>query len=353
MIEKYKDLNNLKRLFISEKITLSEAIDKLNEEASQILLVVGDDNGVLKGTLTDGDIRRILSKGKPLSQTIHNMYCNTPKFQTDFSLDNARYLMEKHSVSRIPVLNEKDQPIGIIGIEDISSLSSTNKPKENVIVIMAGGKGTRLHPITKVIPKPLLPIKDKPIVQLIMDSFQKYGFNNFIMSVNYKKEYIKTYFSDETEHGYTLSFIEEEEFLGTAGSLKLMDNLMTDTFFVSNCDILIEMDYAKVLEFHKKQHADLTIIGALSEIQVPYGVLETEGNTLSHISEKPQFHFMVNTGVYILEPSVLEFIPEKGSFDMPDLIKKLMDDNRKVIVYPTHEKWVDIGTFGTYNKLFD
>ncbi len=352
-MRKYRNLDNLKKLFINEKTTLSEAINKLNEEASQILLVIDNKTGTLRGTLTDGDIRRVLSSGEPLSSSIKKHYSSSPKVQFDFSTKTAENLMKTYRITRIPILNKSNQPIGIIGIEDISCLNSKVTTRKNAVVIMAGGKGTRLHPITKIIPKPLLPIKDKPIVQLIMDSFEKNGFNNFIMSVNYKKEYIKTYFFNGTGQEYRLSFIEEEDYRGTAGSLRLLRSSVSDTFFVSNCDILIDIDYAKALEFHKEHDADFTIIGALSEVKVPYGVIEIEGNKLSHISEKPQIHFMVNTGIYILEPSVLEFISETGLFDMPDLIKELISRNMNVKVYPTHGKWVDIGTFGSYHKLFE
>jgi len=351
MLQKYKDSKDLKRLFVTENVTLAEAINKLNEEGSQILFVIDGESGQLKGTLTDGDIRRVLCKGEPLSSVITGNYCTSPQIQTDFSLVTAKKLMEKYGITRIPVVDASNNPIGIIGIEDITSLSVSNIPQNNYVVIMAGGKGTRLYPITKVVPKPLLPIGDKPVVHLIIESFQKNGFNNFIMSINYKKDYIKTYFLNEDIKSFNLDFVEEKAFEGTAGSLKLVKDKVADTFFVSNCDIVINMDYTKALAFHKENNADLTIIGALNEVKVPYGVLETQGNELNCISEKPQVHFMVNTGVYILEPSALDFIPADGVFDMTDLIKELMVQKKKVSVYPTHEKWIDIGTLGSYNRL--
>jgi NDP-sugar pyrophosphorylase family protein len=214
---------------------------------------------------------------------------------------------------------------------------------------MAGGKGTRMQPLTHIIPKPLIPLDDKTIVEHIIDHFKKIGCKDFYMSVNYKAKNIRDYFA-ELEKDYNISFFEEAKPLGTAGSLHLLNGKIDKPFFISNCDILIEEDYREIYKYHKEYNNELTIVGSFRHYPIPYGTLETceEGQLLS-ITEKPELSFLINSGMYILEPHLISEIPQNEFFHITDLIKKIKERNGRVGVFPVSEKsWVDIGEWDKY-----
>lgn len=224
-----------------------------------------------------------------------------------------------------------------------------NKPKESKrlnlpVVIMAGGEGTRLTPFTKVFPKPLMPIGEKPVIELIINKFADYGCDDFYLSLNYKAGMIKAYFNDFTPK-YKISYIQEDKPLGTAGSLHFLKNMIHKTFFLSNCDVLIEADYADMLEFHRKNDNKITLVGSMKNFTIAYGVCEIRnGGSLRSIREKPDYDFLVNTGMYVLDAAVLNDIPENIFFNMTDLINVYLTQGEKIGVYPVPEKsWVDIG----------
>jgi NDP-sugar pyrophosphorylase family protein len=214
---------------------------------------------------------------------------------------------------------------------------------------MAGGKGTRMKPFTNILPKPLIPIGEKTMLEVIMEEYSKYGIHEYYLSVNYKRNMIKAYFEDEPNN-YEIHYIEEDEPLGTAGSLKLVEHIIKTPFFVSNCDILVKGDYDKMYDFHIQGGFDLTIIGTMQHHQVPYGVCEIkEGGELIKIIEKPEYDFLVNTGMYILQPNVLDYIPENKFFHITHLIEGLKEKGGKVGVYPISEKsWIDVGQWNSY-----
>jgi NDP-sugar pyrophosphorylase family protein len=214
------------------------------------------------------------------------------------------------------------------------------------VVIMAGGEGVRLAPYTKILPKPLMPIGDTPVVEMIIDRFSRYGCNDFYLSLNYKANLIKAYFSD-FEHKYKINYILENKPLGTAGSLHLLKTKIRKTFFVSNCDVLIEADYADMLKFHSEKKNKITLISSMKNFTIPYGVCEIQrGGILKNIHEKPEHDFLVNTGMYILEPAVLADIPANRFYNMTDLINDYLEKGEKVGVYPVSDKaWLDIGQF--------
>lgn len=342
--------NEIQDIFVGETCLILNAIEQMNKTARQILLVI-DEKGLLLGTVTDGDIRRAISTQGGLQARLGDICNRHPKVVRDFVPRLALELMQRHSVARVPVVDDGGRPIGLYRLEDLlPEGGSPVEARSNPVVIMAGGKGTRLWPITKIVPKPLLPLGEKPMIEVIIDSFLKFGFHCFSVSVNYKKDYIKSYFREREPLGYDLAFVEEESFLGTAGSLALMESELKQSFFVTNCDIIVDMDYNSALRFHNEGVYDLTVVGALQKISVPYGVLSVESGIFKGIEEKPDMHFIVNAGIYVLEPRVIPLIDRGRIFHMTELMEKIRVTGGRVGVYPVHTKWIDIGQWREYNQ---
>ncbi len=340
------------KLLIKESESVLYAIQQLNDTASQILFVV-DPQGSLKGTLTDGDIRRAICNGKELSTAVGEVCNRHPKSVASHSTTEARKTMERYGISRVPVIDHQGKPVGVVYLEDLFSEAFQSESRSNKVVIMAGGRGSRLDPITRIVPKPLLPVGDKPMLELIMESFAKCGFSEFLLSINYRKDFIKTYLAERNDLPFSITCVEEETFLGTAGSLALMKNHLKETFFVSNCDILVDVNYLSALEFHKENNYAFTIVGALKKINVPYGVIHLNGGEFNRIEEKPDVPLIVNTGVYILEPDCVDLIGEGEKIDMPNLIDRVRASGGKAGVFPVHRKWIDIGQWGEYKKALE
>ncbi|MFZ5906248.1 MAG: sugar phosphate nucleotidyltransferase [Nitrospirota bacterium] len=345
------DKNKLKSLLIPPDITIKQAMQKLDETAQKILFVV-DDCECLRGTITDGDIRRGIISGLHFGDKIENVICR--KF-ISISSDNleikglARQIMIEKKIEQIPIINDEGLIIDVISWTDvIDEKSGLRQLHPNQVVIMAGGKGTRLDPFTKILPKPLIPIGNKPIIEIIMERYYQNGFHDFIYTLNYRKEYIKL-FLKEHNFPYKVSWVEEFEYLGTAGGLSLLGDSVTQTFFVTNCDSLLEVDFEKVLEWHKANKAAITIIGCHNEVRIPFGVLEISGGKLKRIKEKPVHDILINTGAYVMEPHVISYIPQKQKMDMNQLIE-LVSQKEKVSVYPIYSGWFDMGQWDEYKK---
>lgn len=343
---------DVRKIVIGESRSILEGIQQLNDMSSQILFVV-DDLGRLKGTLTDGDIRRAIAGGRDLSTPVGEACNRNPKSITSHSQAKALAAMERFSISRIPVVNAKGEPVDVMYLEDVLSKEYRAEPRPNKVVVMAGGRGSRLDPITRIVPKPLLPVGEKPMLELIMESFAACGFSDFLLSINYRKDFIKTYLAERSDLPFSISCIEEESFLGTAGSLALMKDRLTETFFVSNCDILVDVNYISALEFHEENGCAFTMVGALKKVNVPYGVIHLRNGEFDRIEEKPDVPLIVNTGVYLLEPSCIDFIGRDEKLDMPDLIERIRAEGGKVGVFPVHRKWIDIGQWGEYKQALE
>lgn len=344
--------HDVQKLLIGKSLSILDAVQQLNDTASQILLVV-DESGRLKGTLTDGDIRRAIAGGKELSSPVGEACNASPKTISSRSQAKALAVMERYSISRIPVLNVKGEPVDVLYIEDVLSEEYRAEPRPNKVVVMAGGRGSRLDPITRIVPKPLLPVGDKPMLELIMESFAACGFSEFLLSINYRKDFIKTYLAERSDLPFSISCIEEESFLGTAGSLALMKDRLTETFFVSNCDILVDVNYISALEFHEENGYAFTMVGALKKVNVPYGVIHLRNGEFDRIEEKPDVPLIVNTGVYLLDTSCIDLIGRDEKLDMPDLIERIRAEGGKVGVFPVHRKWIDIGQWGEYKQALE
>ncbi|KJU81358.1 nucleoside-diphosphate-sugar pyrophosphorylase [Candidatus Magnetobacterium bavaricum] len=346
----------LQSLLIFPHATIKQGMHQLNATAEKILLVVNENNQLL-GTVTDGDIRRALINGLLFSSTVESIMFTSYVFIDSAEKnkrERAKSLMMEQGVAQLPVIDKNHSIVDILLWTDIFAENISGQRQqnyENKIVIMAGGKGTRLEPFTRILPKALIPVKDKTIIELIMTNFSKRGFCNFIFTVNYKKEYIKMFLKDNN-FPYTINWIEEDDYLGTAGGLSLLNDKIFDTFIVTNCDILVDADYADIVKWHKENNHIMTIVACHKEISIPYGILEMNDGILSNFNEKPKYDVLINTGVYVIEPEIFSLIPYNGYMDMNILIAAA-SSKKKVSIYPIHEGFCDIGQWEEYKKTVE
>lgn len=342
---------NYKSLLIDKSITIKDTIKALDKGAKKVVIVTEDDK--LVGIVTDGDIRRWILKNGSLQENVSKVMNDSPVYLEYIYKDSAKKVMIDKSIECLPLVDDKKRVIDIIFLND--GLNSNNFEKIDIpVVIMAGGQGTRLYPYTKILPKPLIPIEDIPIVERIINRFNDYGCKSFYLTVNYKKNMIKAYFN-EIDKDYNIFYIEEEKPLGTGGSLHLLKDKLKETFFVSNCDILIDANYSDIIKYHKKNNNKITVITSLKNYTIPYGVINlSENGDISSTKEKPEYNFLVNTGMYILEPDVLEDIPENEFYHITYLIDKYIEEGKKVGTYPITENcWLDMGEFKEMERMIE
>lgn len=325
--------------------TLFETMKIIDETSLQFAVVVDEDNHLL-GTVTDGDIRRGILRGEGLEVPI-NLIMNPTPFSAKYGLKTNTYkqLMKSKNLKQLPIVNDQKQIVDILFIDHLET--PTNK---NQVILMLGGLGKRLRPLTNDIPKPMLKVGNKPIVESIIEGFKQYGYTNFIFSVNYKKEVIQDYFQNGNIMGISIDYIEEKKRMGTAGALSLLENRPTEPFFVMNGDLLTQVNFDQLMQFHQEQNAVATMCVREYEYQVPYGVIETDGVELISIKEKPIHRSFVNAGIYVLSPEVFEYIPVDTFYDMPSLFEALINQGKKTSVFPIHEYWLDIGRVDDFNR---
>ena len=348
-----------RNILIYEDESIKSTLKKLDKTAAKVLSVV-DGKDRLIGTITDGDIRRYLLKGRSLEDDIKEVYNKKPTFLTegDVSMEEVKQLFIKNKIDLIPVVDKKHRVVDFITWDKAFSGDKTdvfNMGKLDIpVVIMTGGKGQRLEPLSKIIPKSLIPIGEKPVIEIIIDRFKKHGIREYYLTLNYKGKMIESYF-DTIEKDYKLHYVWDKECSGTASSLKLLEEDISDNFIVSNCDVLVQADFSEVVELHKQQGASLTVLSSIQHHKIPYGVVEfKEAGVVTDILEKPEYTFTINTGIYILRKDALEFIPENSHFDMTDLMKVLIKNNKKVITYPVNESdYIDIGHWEEYEKVVE
>lgn len=331
---------------------------KLMDEIKRKLLFIVEENNKFIGVLSLGDIQRAIINQKPLETKIEEIlriYITVAT--TSQSFEDIKQTMLEKRVEAMPVIDSEGFLKKIIYWEDIIDDQEVGqKEKINLpVVIMAGGKGTRLKPLTNVLPKPLIPIGDKTILENILDRFVEYGCSKFFLTVNYRADVIKYYMKEQAVDSYSLTYLEENEPLGTAGSLHLLDNSINETFFVTNCDILIDDDLSEILKYHRENKNELTVVAAMKNYSIPYGTIETKENGLiKSLKEKPDLTFKINTGLYILEPHLVKEIPKNTFYHITTLIEDLMKQNRRVGVFPVSENsWTDIGEWKEYLKLIN
>ncbi len=348
-------IDRIKQFVGNRTISIVEAMQKIDENGEGILFIA-DDEGVLLGSISDGDIRRWLIKTGNLNTDADKVMTRSPVFLYAEEEDRALMLMKQKAINAVPILDRNKRIKDIILLSSIDENNKTGvRGLEDVsVVIMAGGRGSRLYPYTKILPKPLIPIGEIPIVERIIDSFRKYDVAGFYMSINYKKGMIKSYFK-EMESDYPIRYVEEDMPLGTAGSIKLIEDPPDKPFFVTNCDILILADYADIYDHHINAKNDITIVSALKNITVPYGVLDTGVNgELMAIREKPRNSYLINTGMYILDPKLIDLIPDKKEYHMTGLIDDVLKNGGKVGMYPVSEdSFLDMGEFSEMKRMED
>lgn len=326
--------------------TIKEALEVIEKGAIKIAIVLDEDKKVI-GTITDGDIRRGLLNGLDLNSPIDNLYFKEP---TIANINDSKESIIQKALSKklyqIPIVDDSGK---LVDIEDLATLLKVTT-RRNRVVLMAGGLGTRLRPLTEDTPKPLLKVGNKPILETIIENFAKYGFINITISVNYKADMIRNYFGDGSKFGVNIDYVEETKRLGTAGALSLLKSRPQEPFFVMNGDLLTNVNFTHLLDFHSFENAVATMCVREYDFQVPYGVIELENSRIVSIQEKPVQKFFVNAGIYVLSPQVFEYIPKNEFYDMPTLFEKLIKSNLNPLSFPIHEYWLDIGRIEEFEK---
>lgn len=339
-------MKNWKDILVLPQTAILDTMHVIDQAGNQIAIVTDEERRLL-GTVTDGDIRRGILKGIPLQDPIHKVMNRQPMV---LSKDDSRHkfiaLFRRKKLRQIPVVNEKHQVVDVKFADDFFNVES----KDNWIVLMAGGLGTRLKPLTNDVPKPMLTVGDKPILETILESFIEYGFQQFFFSVNYKKEIIKDYFGDGSRWGVAIRYLDEKKRLGTAGALSLLPKGVDKPLIVMNGDILTKVNFEQLLDFHEETHSRATMCVRDYYYQIPYGVVKTEGSRLVVIEEKPKQRYFVNAGIYVLSPDVLTYIPKNEYYDMPALFETLTEKKIHANVFPIREYWMDIGRMGDFER---
>jgi dTDP-glucose pyrophosphorylase len=348
-----RSFNNL---IIDENTSLAQALEHMDKVRHK-LLNVSNSEGKFAGLITIGDIQRAIISGNSLQSPVKNFIReDLVVAKTDDNKEEIKELMLKLRTEFMPVIDSQNNLVNILFWEDIiPSKFKSFTPLNIPVVIMAGGFGTRLRPLTYIIPKPLLPYGNKSILENIIEKFLDYSCNQFLLSVNYKAEMIKFYLDNLHDKRFTFELFTEDQPQGTAGSLSLLRGKINSPFFVSNCDILIDQDYAAIYEYHKKAKNELTVVVSVKNYRIPYGTIESgENGELLAIKEKPDLPFMINCGMYILEPHLLEEIPQNTFFHLTDLIEKIKQRGGRVGVFPISEKsMIDIGEWELYMQLLN
>jgi len=347
----------MKKFVVLKDTSLRDAVKKMDLNGKGVVIIV-DYQGKMKGILTDGDFRRAVLKGIDLDTPVYKVMTKKFKYvDKSRSMRQVKNIFLKNPIIKhLPVLDNgffidlilRDEVFGITEIE------KGKTPLNADVVIMAGGEGKRLDPFTKILPKALIPIENKPMIDYIIDYFLPWGINKFFISVNYKASIIKFYFKDSKKN-IKYEFLEEKKPLGTAGGLKFIEGKVNNDFFVTNCDVIVKADYSSILEYHREAGNLLTIIGSTKNFTIPYGVCRVnENGKLLNFEEKPKFDFIVNTGVYILSPEALQYIPKNEYFDMTDLVRVLLKEDKNIGIYPVSENsWIDVGEWEKYQDAYN
>jgi dTDP-glucose pyrophosphorylase len=350
-VKRIKTEDSFDNITIHKNASIINTLKKMDALHRKLLMVI--ENNKFFSLISIGDIQRAIIANIPLENSIESILRKEVKTgSVNDSDEHLKALMLEYRMEFLPIVDESQTIRHIYFWEDFfeSVIPKVKKSINVPVVIMAGGEGRRLKPLTNVIPKPLVPFADKTIIEKILDNFVETGCNNFYLSINYKAGLIRHFFTELANPHYNISYFQESKPLGTAGSLSLLKDVFNETFFISNCDIIIEQDYSEIYDFHKINNYDITVVAAMKHVLIPYGIIETEENgKLFSLIEKPELTFKINSGFYLVEPKVLAFIPSDTIFHFTDLINKVREINGKIGVFPVSRKsWVDIGTWQEY-----
>ena len=346
--------SSLSKFLVGPEMKVRDAMKKLDDSHRKILFVVQDED-LLSGTLTDGDIRRWILGGHNLDDSVSDV-CNTDPItaSTGYDLAEIKHLMLENRIQAIPVIGPENSLQDLLFWDTVFDDEYHVELKEQLsipVVIMAGGAGTRLDPFTRILPKPLIPIGDRSLVEVIIDKFREYGIKEYFISVYHKSKVIKAYF-EELDPPYKIEYLEEDKPLGTVGALGQLKGREADSLVVTNCDTVIQCNYYDMIRFHDKNDYDITLVGSMINYKVPYGICEIEGEgRLVSLIEKPEYSYLVSTGMYVLRHTALALIPDNSPFNITDLIDKVRQQGGTVGVYPISEKsWMDTGDWQEYKK---
>lgn len=342
---------DLETLCIDPRRTVSEAVKHMDRSRLGIVLLI-DEERHLVGTITDGDVRRAILANVDLSAPVNTLLRNkAPRYARPITaladVDRNVYLqlLQDNKILHLPILDEKQCVVGLVTLDEF--LPNSVLPLQ--AVIMAGGAGTRLRPLTDDTPKPMLPVGDRPLMEIMVEQLRASGIRRVNVTTHHKRQVITEHFGDGHEFGVEMNYVTEDRPLGTAGSLGLLD-APKETLLVINGDILTELDFRVMLAYHREHRAMLTVAVSRYDVQVPYGIIECSGATVRALTEKPQFGFFVNAGIYLLEPEVHAHIPPGEHCDMTDMIQRLLDKGFPVVAFPIREYWLDIGKVADYEK---
>ena len=338
----------MKNIFIANNNTIKETLIRLQKSSLKCLIVINQQKKLL-GTINDGDIRRALLKKAKMSFAINRYYkrnCYHIK-ENQINRENIKNKFKELDINIIPIVDNNNKVISFISQRVQNKKISKSKKTETII--MAGGLGTRLRPYTNILPKPLLPFKGKTIIENVIEGFTDYGLNKFTISLNYKNILIKSFFK-ELKPKYNLTFLEESRPLGTAGILYKLRN-KNRTYLISNCDVILKIDYTELLKFHGKEKFDITIVVSLEKDKIPYGVCEVKNNNLHKIIEKPEKNYLANTGVYVVKSKIFNLINKNENMSFINLIEKALIKNFKIGVFSVQSKsWIDLGQSVEFNR---
>lgn len=339
-------MKSIKDITTNKKTSIKDVIKIIDKSAKQICLVM-DNNQRLIGTVTDGDIRKGLLNNISLSDPVDSISNKTPiTANINDSREQILNIFKTEKIHQIPIINDNNIVVGIEIIDEIFSKKKYN----NTVILMVGGIGSRLRPLTEDIPKPMLNIGGKPILQTIVEGFQKSGFTKIIMCTGYKSEKIQDYFKDGSKFGVEIEYIVEDSKTGTVGALTLLKKRPKEVFFVMNGDLLTNVNFKKMLDFHKINESQATMCVREYDHTVPFGVVACDNHKISSIDEKPVHSFFVNAGIYLLEPECIDLIPKNEFFNMTSLFEKILSKGGNATAFPLQEYWLDIGRISEYNK---
>ncbi len=351
-----KKQDKINLITIAPDISMLDTLKLMDKIDKKLLIVQGNES--FMGLLSIGDIQRAIINNIDLETPIQKILRKNIKVaHVNDSIDAIKHIMMQFRTECIPVLNDDRQLVDVFFWEELfnEKISKKSKKLNTPLVIMAGGKGTRLKPFSNIIPKPLFPLGEGTIIEKIIENFHNYSIPVYFISINHKADMIKQYLKDNLKLSIEINYVQENEPLGTAGSLSLLKDKLENDFFVSNCDIIIHQDYGEIYDYHVQNKNDITIVAALKHYTIPYGTIETgiDGRLIA-LSEKPEFTHMINSGMYILNPNVLSLIPENSFYHITELIDDAVKSGKRVGVFPVSEKsWSDIGEWQEYKKTLE